>query len=190
MKIFPILLVCFLFAIVSCEKDSNDVPSKDFIEITVNGQTYSNDLTNNGMGFSGQGGCDTKEYFTALLGQIDVSTLFLNVYIKHYGNDIDFKPSKPGEYGLTALAGYDVSALLEGCNLNLGICFSDKTQSTDSTTMQSGSIHNVTNVKEVERNSTNIGYSVSGTFSCTFKNSKGEIIHVTGKYQTTLYALK
>ena len=189
MRTFLILLFCFSLALVSCNEDSNDLPTEDFIECTVNGQTYRN-VANIGPGFSGQGGCDDKSYLTALLGQIDVTALFLNVYIKHYGNDTDFKASQPGKYGMTAIAGYDVSALVEGCNLGLGISYADKQQAENQATLQPGSIHNVTAIKEIERTSVHIGYSVSGSFSCSFMNSQGQIIPVTGKYQTKVYALK
>ena len=190
MRTFLVLLFCYSLVIVSCKKDSNNKPSADFIEFTVNGQTYSNDPYYLGSGFSGQGGCDNKTYITGSLGQINIPTLFLNVYMKYYGNDIDFKTSKPGKYGITALAGYDVSALKEGCNFSLGVGYVDKQQSDNVTTIQPGSIHNVTNIKEVEITSTEIVYSVSGTFSCSFKNSQGQTIPVTGKYQTEIYALK
>ncbi|HAH22458.1 MAG TPA: hypothetical protein DCL77_01605 [Prolixibacteraceae bacterium] len=190
MRTFLVLLLCSSLVIVSCKKDFNNIPSADFIEITVNGQTYSNNLENSGSGFSGQGGCDNKLYHTVSLGQIEVAPLFLNVYIKHYGNDIDFKASKPGRYGITAIARYDVSALVEGCNLNLGVSYADKQLSDTGTTLQPGSKHNVTNIKEFELTKSEIGYSVSGTFSCSFKNSQGQTIPVTGKYQTTVFVLK
>lgn len=189
MRTFLLLFFFFSLTLVSCDKDSNDIPTEDFIEITVHGQTYR-DVANVGPGFSGQGGCDNKSYLTTLLGQIDVPTLFLNVYIKHYGNDMDFKASKPSEYDITAIAGYDVSVLVTGCNLGLGISYSDKQQSAVETVLQPGSHHNVTAIKEIESTSVHTGYSVSGTFSCSFKNNQGQIIPLTGKYRTKIYALK
>jgi len=184
------LLFFFSLAIVSCKKDSNDVPWEDFIEITVNGKTYSS-LTLAKSGSSAPGGCDNKTYLTISLGQIDVRTLFLNVYIKHYGNNIDFKASKPGKYGITTIAAYDFSELAEACNLSLGVSYDDKQQSDFNTTLQSGCTHNVTSIKKVEINTgAEISYYVSGTFSCSFKNIEGQTIPVTGKYQTTISTLK
>lgn len=181
---FIFLLFFSLLSIVSCKKDSdNDNPSSgSFIEITVNGKTYNTSNYSSGSGFGSVEGCYGKPTFKASIGQIDVSTLFFDVYLTHYENNTDFTTSSTGQYKVYSDFG--------DCNLDLGVSFTDKSQSNQGTTLQSGSNHTVTKIKQVDNTSTEIGYFVSGTFSCSFKNSQGQIIPVTGKYQTNLYALK
>lgn len=151
------------------------------MEITVNGKTYRNETTGGG-GFSSKSGCDGKRTFRATIGQIEVSTLFFDVYLKHYENDVDFKTSKTGQYNISPVFG--------ACNLDLGVNYNDKQQSNEGTNLKSGGIHTVTRIKEIDGSNNDLYYSVSGTFSCSFENSLNQLISVTGKYQATLFTFK
>lgn len=182
MKTYLVLLFCASLLIVSCKKDSKDISSEDFIEITVNGKTYNNANYASGGGFSSMEGCNGKATFRATIGQIDISTLFFDVYLTHYENNTDFGAANTGQYKVYSDFG--------ACNLDLGVSYDDKSQSNQWTTLQSGSNHTVTQIKQAGSSSTDISYSVSGIFSCSFKNSQGQTIPITGKYQTTLFALK
>lgn len=184
MKAHLFLFFCSLLAIVSCKKDSNndDTSLESYVEITVNGKTYNTSNYASGSGFGSMEGCNGKPTFRATLGQIDISTFFFDVYLTHYENNTDFTKSNIGQYKVYSDFG--------DCNLDLGVSYDDKSQSNQWTTLQAGSKHTVSEIKQVDQTSTNIGYSVSGTFSCSFKNSQGQIITVTGKYHTVLYVLK
>lgn len=174
----------------SCKKDSNDISSENFVEISVNGQTYRQ-IANPNVGFSGdESVCDAKPHFLRSLSDFEVSSFIFISYIKHYENNVDFKSIKTGTYHITDIDNSSDPWAARGCNFDLDLRFKDKKLSNTSTTLQTGGIHNVTSIKEVESSSTEVGYSVSGTFSCSFKNSQSQIVPVTGKYQTTLYALK
>jgi len=184
MKNYLVLLFYVSLVLVSCKKDSDNdnESSESFIEITVNGKIYNTSNYSSGSGFGSMNGCNGKSTFMATIGQIEASTLFFDVYLTHYENSTDFVASNIGQYKVYSDFG--------DCNLDLGVSFDDKSESNQRTTLLTGSNHTVTKIKQIENTSTNIGYFVTGTFSCSFKNSQGQTIPVTGKYQTTLYALK
>ena len=92
----------------------------DFMEITIGGKTYRNEIYSGGSGFGGQTGCGTKSYFRAYMSQFEQAGFFFDSNIMVYENAVDFKSSKAGSYNISG--GY-------GCNLDLILSLEDKTKS-------------------------------------------------------------
>jgi len=186
MKLYQVLLLCAFPWLSSCEKNNDS--SGDFLEITVNGQNHRRDETN-GFGVSNVTGCNTKAHYLSNISQIDVATLFFEISLKHYENNIDFQSSTPGTYAVKADNIYGLNPI--SCNLDVESMLEDKTKTNQSTTVQSSSSsHIVTQVSRIGESSTDYSYRIKGTFTAVFKNSANQLITVTGNYQTTIQVLK
>lgn len=180
-----ILVLIAIFLTVGCSSDSSsDSSSSDYLEITVNGKTYKNEINSAGSGSSGQTGCVSKPHFLAFMSDIENSTLSLSSEILHLQNEIDFKSSTVGKYKTIR------SSSTSACNLDLKLSFLDKTQSVQPTQIQTGGVNTITSISKGNSTSTDTEYTINGNFSSSFKNNANVIIPVTGKYQITIVVLK
>lgn len=181
------LVIIFLISLglYSCKKDSNSVSDKDFIEITLNGETYKTEWPKDfHYSYDDQEGCGGVPYTIAIFSDIVTSNFEFWTDFKYYQNNENFKNSVPGSYQITD--GVDVPS---SCNLCLQVVFvDDKTVIGASTYIQPGCIHNVTSIQEINSTTTQVTYVVRGNFSCSFLNLTNELYSVTGKYQVTINA--
>jgi len=182
-----IAIFCLIsLSFFSCNKDSKLIADKDFIEISLDGETYKTEWEKGSLLFNAgdQLGCGSMPYMITTLSDIVTSKLEFCTDIKYYQNNEDFKDSKPGNYQITNGVDYPSS-----CNLCLEVCFIDKSQENDFTRIQPGGIHTVTKIQEYESSNTEVYYVIHGEFTCSFLNSVNEIISLTGKYQITISTL-
>jgi hypothetical protein len=187
--------IVFLFLIVgiviSCSKADEVVSNYDYyLNVFINNVKYS---TNNVSTFvqPNQTGCVVnKPYTLTNVGQINVDSFFLDVYIKHYSRNVDFASVKPGNHKI-----YDGGQLLSGtnCNCDLAIGLVDNSIPTiyNNTILQSTNIvNNITSIKKKDSTELTMTYIVNGNFSCNFKNTKNVIIPVVGTFSIPIKVTK
>lgn len=165
-----------------------------FLEVSVNGQTFTQKSAISVFGFENQNGCDTKLYNHQNISQIDVVSCFVEVNLTHKQNKVDFANSTSGTY---AVKSEDMFSMTNpypygiSCNLDLVVSFQDKTTANQETTLlPSSRINNITALSISKESSTATTYNITGNFTCTFKNSKNISIPVTGRYKTFIDVLK
>jgi len=189
MKIYKIISIITVFVLVTGCSSNSDTPSisnTDYLEITINGKSYKQDIYHGGTGFSGQSGCVNKPHFLQYLGQIENSAFFFDSNILHLENDIDFKNSLTGAYATKQ----DYITNSSACNLDLLISLDDKTQSVNATQIMTGGINTITSIKKGNSTATENEYIIIGNFTTRFKNNSNVIIPVSGKYQITIFVFK
>ncbi len=188
-----LLFVLTLLVIQSCEKSSSTNSGNLFLEITVDGQTYKENLADiAGTGFSGQTSCTNKLGFLQFGGMIENSQLEFDAYLFHHENEVDFNTPSSASVRLVDI-GDHFYTLLGACNSNfdLNIDFSDKSLSNQTCTVQStGRTHTIESITLTETTSTEKIYAVSGTFSCTLRNSNNVAIPLSGKYRVAVRTLR
>lgn len=186
-KLVVLSLICL--NLFSCKKDSESIAGKDFIEITVNGETFNSEWEKGSIPFPAydQEGCGSEPYIFIDFSDIVTSKLEFLSGIKHYQNVNDFKNTKPGSYQITWCADNKSS-----CNLCLEICLSERANNPlgyVNTEIQPERNHNATLIQEGESSSTKVEYTIIGKFSCSFLNSLKQEYKVIGKYQVTIYPI-
>ncbi|MFC4232358.1 hypothetical protein ACFOW1_10680 [Parasediminibacterium paludis] len=144
------------------------------------------------FGLSNEAGCVANKSFEVTnAGQIDVDAYFLDCYFKHFTNNIDFKNTKTGSYKI-----FDGGDLLKAnqCNGDLIIGLTDNSINNLYSTailQPTNIVHKITNISIVDTTAaTTITYSVSGNFSCNFKNANNVIIPITGDYVLPIKIIK
>jgi hypothetical protein len=87
-----------MFFLNPCSKSGARSNSDNYLEITLNGNTYTNKLTD-GFGNDDQTGKrSNKVYNSENINQIETSSFSFEVDLFHFQNDIDFKKSVPRTY--------------------------------------------------------------------------------------------
>jgi hypothetical protein len=188
-KIYKIISIITVFALVtgcSSNSDSQSTSNSDYLEITIDGKSFKQEIYHGGTGSSGQSGCVNKPHFLQFLGQIETSAFFFDSNILHLENDVDFKNSVVGAYATKQENITNSSA----CNLDLVISFEDKTQSVKTTQLITGGNNTIASIKKGKSTDTEYEYIIIGNFSASFKNKSNVIIPVSGKYQITIVVYK
>ena len=192
-KIKLLALVLVLFVANACKKSSSTNSGKLFLEITVNGQTYTEDLADiGGTGFGGETSCTNKPGFLKFSGMIETSQVEFEAYFFHHENETDFGSPSSASARLVDMKNhyYNTNG---ACNANydLNIYFADKSLvDSDCTVLSSGKTHTVESINLTETTSTEKRYVISGSFSCTLRNSNNVSFPLTGKYRTTVRTLR
>lgn len=189
MKVSRILvLFCALMVFAfSCSKPDEVVSSYDYyLNVYINNVKYN---TNNVANFvqPNQTGCvANKPYTLTNVGQINVDSFFLDVYLKHYSKYVDFSNVKPGNHKI-----YDGGQLLSGtncnCDLAIGLVDNNIPSIYNNTILQTTNIvNNITSIKKKDSTALTMTYIVNGNFSCNFKNTKNAIIPVVGNFSVPI----
>jgi hypothetical protein len=190
-KIYKIISIITIFALVTGCSSNSDTPSisnTDYMEISMNGKSYKEDIVYGGTGMGGQTGCVTKPFFRQLLSHFEDSSLSFDSSLFHLENDADFKNSIPGVYSVKQEDYTSTST----CNLDLELSLEDKTQSIKTTRLITGGNNKITSIKKGNSTSTATEYEyiITGNFTASFKNNSNAIIPVSGKYQITIFVYK
>ena len=192
-KITLLALVLILFVANACKKSSSTNSGNLFIEITVNVQTYKENLADiGGTGFSGQMSCTNKPSFLQFSGMIETSQVLFEAHLFHHENESDFWSPGSSSARLVDIKNYFYN-LNAACNSNfdLNIDFEDKSLINKAcTVLSSGKTHTVESITLLETTSTEKRYVISGSFSCTLRNSNNVSFPLTGKYRTTVLTLR
>jgi hypothetical protein len=183
-KLIPILIL--LITHISCKKGSTSTPSSnttttESIEVTINGQTFSNTFPSSVVNLSGfhSTSCDNKPGYLNSIYDDDLNTQYSVItYIQHYKNATDFDSKSIGDY--TFDGGPNPANF---CHFTFYLRLSDKSQTNNNTTLLSGGKHTVTSVKTISNSNGKRQVLVEGSFSGTFKNSINTNIPVSGKYK-------
>ena len=185
-KILTFLM--FFIIISSCNEDSLEnntqggTPSY-YLNVTINGQNYSNNQTGF-LGFSNKIGCTSQPFYLGSISQINVANYFFDVYLFQLRNNADFSIINPSNGGVYEYNDYWANGSQNYCNFDLMVTLEDKQQSVQTSTLSTqGSNHIVTSINQVGQTSTKVTYSIEGNFSCSFVNSAGAVIPVTGNYR-------
>jgi hypothetical protein len=188
-----LLFVSMLLVLQSCKKSATTNSGKLFIQITVNGQTYKEDLADiGGTGFSGQTSCTNKPGFLQFGGMIETSQLEFEAYLFHNENETDFAAATTANARLVDTRDHFYS-LYGACNshLDLNISFLDKLLNDQSCSVETtGRTHTVESITLLETTSTEKRYAIAGSFSCTLRKSNNVTFPLTGKYRTTVSTLR
>lgn len=171
------LFLFTLLSLIACKKQ--DSGPTDYLEVKIDGKTYRNDIYIAGSGFSDQDGCIPGPHFLGYLSYFESSSFEFDAYISYLEEESSFKNFAAGTYGVQDPAANAI------CHLNLVLSFSDKTKTNFNTTLLSGGVNQVSSITKVGSTSTGVRYRIRGNFSCTFRNSAGTNIPVSGSYQYT-----
>ena len=179
--ILGFLIGCF--GLAACSKSSDKNASYPyFLDVYIQNIKYSTSSVST-FGLANQQGCiATKSYYLTSVGQINVDAFYLDCYIKHYSNNVDFAPIKPGAHKI-----FDGGSLLgtTNCNLDLVIGLVDNSIPSlfNNTLLQSTNIvNNITAISKKDSTAISYTYLITGNFSCNFKNTNNTIIPVVGNY--------
>ena len=166
-------------------------------DVTDNNYGYSLDTYINNVKYTtssvatfvqpNQLGCvANKTYSLTNVGQINVDSYFLDVYLKHYSINVDFATVKTGAHKI-----YDGGQLLSAttCHYDLIIGLVDNSIPSiyNNTILQTTNItNNITSIVKKDSTTATYTYLVSGNFSCNFKNTNNATIPVVGSYTIPL----
>ncbi len=182
-----------LFVIQSCKKSSSTGSGNNFIQISLNGQTYKETMGDiGGTGFSGQVSCTNKPGFLQFGGMIETSQLEFEAYLYHNEDETDFAAASSSSVRLVDSRDHFYS-FNGACNrhLDLNISFLDKLLNDESCSVETtGRTHTVESVTLVETTSTEKVYVLKGSFACTIRNSANVLTPLTGTYQIGIRTLR
>ncbi len=179
------LVICFIvcFGLAACSKSSTkNAAYPYFLDVYIQNVKYSTSSVST-FGLSSQQGCiANKSYYITSVGQINVDAFYLDCYLKHYSNNVDLAPVKPGAHKI-----FDGGTLLgtTNCNYDLIIGLVDNSIPNlfNNTILQSTNIvNNVTAIAKKDSAANSYTYAITGNFSCNFKNTNNTIIPVVGNY--------
>lgn len=180
----------FLF-ILSCKKTDTQTTNYPYhFNVTINKVNYTTNSIST-FGLSNEPGCVANKNFDLTnIGQINVEAFFIDCYFKHYSNNVDFALTKTGTHRI-----FDGGDLLKSnqCNGDLIIGLVDNNiPNLYNTTilLPSNIINRITNISKVDSTSNSITYSISGNFSCNFKNANNITIPITGDYVIPIKEIK
>ena len=190
-KKYFVYLLLLTASFQACKKTADTVTNYPFhLNVSINKVNFTTNSVAR-FGLSNESGCIANKSFEVTnAGQIDVDAYFLDCYFKHFTNNIDFKNTKPGNYKI-----FDGGDLLKAtqCNGDLIIGLADNSISNLYTTtilQPTNIVHKITNVSISDTTATTITYSVSGNFSCSFKNANNVVIPITGDYVLPIKVVK
>ncbi len=183
------LILCIVLS--GCGKSSNDnVNSPYFLQTLISNVQYSTSSVATFV-LSNQQGCATnKNYTVTNIGQINVDAYYLDCYIKHYANNIDFASTKAGSHRI-----YDAGVLLSNpacnCDLIIGLIDNSIPNLYSNTVLQPTNIvNNITSIVKIDSAAAYVKYEIKGNFSCTFKNTNNTVIPVTGQFDVPIKVSK
>jgi hypothetical protein len=191
MKRYLVYGLIFSVVSVACGKTSdNNVSSPYFLNAYIQNVKYSTSSVSTFVLPNQQGCVSNKSYNITNIGQINVDAYYLDCYIKHYSNNLDFAPIKPGAHRI-----FDGGLLLStsGCNGDLVIGLIDNSiPSLFSNTVLAPAnvVNNITSITKRDSTATYVTYIVKGNFSCNFKNTNNVVIPVVGSYNIPLKEAK
>ena len=180
--LFGCVIICFGLAAFS-KAHNSDVNSPYYLYAYIQNIKYSTSSVSTFLLANQQGCVANKNYTLTNVGQINVDAYYLDCYLKHYANNVDFFPnSKPGAHKI-----FDVSALLTNANCNcdlvIGLVDNSIPNLFSNTVLQSTNVvHNITAITKKDSTVNTMTYIVTGNFSCNFKNTNNAIISVVGNY--------
>lgn len=161
-----------------------------FLETYINNVKYTTNSVSTFVQPNQMGCVANKTYTLTNIGQINVDSYFLDVYIKHYSKNSDFATLKLGTHKI-----YDGGQLLSAtncnCDLVIGLVDNSIPSIYNNTILQSTNIvNNITSIVKKDSTVATLTYSVSGNFSCNFKNTNNVIIPVVGNYTIPIKVAK
>ncbi len=159
----------------------------------MNGQTYTENLADiSGTGYSGGTSCTNKPGFLQFSGMIETSQLLFEAYLFHHENDIDFGNPNSSAARLMGINNFSpFSGNSCSSNFDFVIDYNDKLLSNQACFVEStGKTHTIESIKLLGTTSTEKVYAITGSFSCTIRNSNNVAIPLTGKYRTTVRTLR
>jgi hypothetical protein len=185
------ILSLLLFGLSSCKK--NDIQTTNYpfhFNATINKINYTTNSVST-FGLTNDPGCIANKSFDLTnIGQISVVAFFIDCYFKHFSFNTDFALTKPGSHRI-----FDGGDLLKSnqCNGDLIIGLVDNSiPNLYNTTIlvTTNIINKITNISKIDSTNTTITYSISGNFSCSFKNANNIIIPVTGDFVIPIKEIK
>ena len=146
-------------------------------QVTVDGQTYEDNVPGYGGGFGPNDDCNGVLAFEAYLPEIDTATRYYEGDISHYYLTSDFTNVSVGSYPI-------VSELLDNnCNLTFTLQLSDFS---DIGVEISNGIHNVTGINQISSSTNETIWSVEGNFSGTYSGEGLEPVSISGSYRSVI----
>lgn len=188
-----LILLSFIFCFSCSEEPIHkhfSISGENYLEISVNGNTFNNDDSLVSSGRSSGETCDEKPGALVFIGQIGTSEFYFELYLKHYYDLSDFEIAKTGTFKV----GDIISPL---CNFDAVAEFQDSKESSVFTSLKSGGTNKITRIfetyippeDEVLYGIKGKKYGIEGEFSAVFINQSGEDIEVTGIYEAFIYFL-
>jgi len=190
-QIKPLMAIFFSLVTFSCKKTDTQTTNYPYhLNVTINKINYTTNSIST-FGLLNEPGCVVNKSFDLTnIGQINVDAFFIDCYFKHFSNNIDFALTKPGTHRI-----FDGGDLLKSnqCNGDLIIGLVDNSiPNLYNTTilLPTNIINKITNISKIDSTSNSITYSISGNFSCNFKNANNITIPITGDYVIPIKEIK
>ncbi len=180
-QLFIFLIVCSI--ITACSKpDPVDNNYGYFLDAYINNVKYTTSSVASFVQQNQLGCVANKTYTLTNVGQVNVDSYFLDVYLKHYSKYTDFATVKPAAHKI-----YDGGQLLSttncNCDLLIGLVDNSIPSIYNNTILQSTNIvNNITAITKKDSTVASYTYIISGNFSCNFKNTNNINIPVVGNY--------
>lgn len=183
MKRYLLASLIFCFGLAACSKTRDTNTNYEYsLSAYIQSVKYSTNSVSTFVLPNQQGCVANKNYTLTSVGQINVNEYYLDCYIKHYSNNVDFAPTKVGAHKI-----FDGGTLLGitncNCDLVIGLVDNSIPNLFNNTILQAtNAVHNVTAITKKDSTVNSMTYSVTGNFTCNFKNTNNAIISVVGTY--------
>jgi hypothetical protein len=186
------LLTSLIFCLIlfGCGKSKDTGNYQYYLNAYIKNIKYSTNSVST-FELTNQQGCIANKSFNLTnIGQINVDDYYLDCYIKHFSNNVDFASTKPGSHKI-----FDGGTLLNtsNCNCDLVIGLIDNSIPnlfSNTLLQQTNIVNNVTSIVKKDSTVATMTYVVTGNFSCNFKNTNNVIIPVVGNYVMPLKVAK
>jgi len=177
------LLLCLTIGLCACSKPDEGATNYNyFLNAYINNVKYTTNSVSTFIQPNQLGCVANKTYTLTNVGQISVDSYFLDVYVKHYSKNADFSTNQIGTHKI-----YDGGQLLSAtscnCDLIIGLIDNNIPNIFNNTILQSTNIvSNITAISKKDSTTANYTYSITGNFSCNFKNTNNVVIPVVGNF--------
>ena len=188
-KIF--LFILLSIGVTSCSKpDAADNIYGYFLDAYINNVKYTTSSVSSFVQQNQLGCVANKTYTLTNVGQINVDSYFLDVYLKHYSKNSDFATIKPGAHKIYD-GGQLLSATTCNCDLIIGLVDNSIPSIYNNTILQPTNIvNNITAISKKDSTVATYTYLITGNFSCNFKNTNNVTIPIVGNYSIPIKVAK
>lgn len=186
-----ILFSLFLVLGFACSKPDEIATNYEYyLNAYINNVKYSTSSVATFVQANQSGCIASKSYSLTNIGQINVDSYFLDVYLKHYSKNTDFSTTKPSAHKIFD-GGQLLSASSCNCDLIIGLIDNNIPSLYNNTILQSTNVvNNITAITLKDSTVSTYTYLVTGNFSCTFKNTNSVNIPVVGNFAVPIKVAK
>ena len=169
------IIVCGIFCLTFSACDNTENEFSNFLNVVIDGKEYSDDSFQTGNGYFTQ--INSIEGFENFITTIYTPYGEFEAYFLHYANVSDFD-MKTGSYQIAENES-DINYKDKSLLLYLS------SSMTDFYSLKSDGVNNISSIKEIASNNSDVTYLIEGSFNCTFVKGDNSL-PITGEYKFSI----